>query len=33
VPDVVKPRVVEALAHVLLEASVARAAHDEAGDD
>ena len=33
VPDVVKPRVVEALAHVLLEASGARVAHDEAGND
>lgn len=33
VPDVVKSRVVDALAHVLLEASGARVAPDEAGDD
>jgi hypothetical protein len=33
VPDVVKPRVVEALADVLLQASGAPAAHAEAGDD
>ena len=33
VADVVKPRVVDALAHVLLEASGARIADDEADDD
>jgi hypothetical protein len=32
-PDVVTARVVEALAHVLLQASGARVAHDEVGDD
>lgn len=33
VPDVVKTRVVDALAHVLLEASRVPAAHEEGGDD
>jgi hypothetical protein len=32
-PEVVKTRVVEALAHVLLEASGARAAHEGGGND
>lgn len=33
VPDIVKTRVIEALAHVLLEASGVRTVREEAGDD